>query len=98
MVSTTGGLMMLSEMLPKLPPSEKKIASYIIKHPSEVLSLTASELGKRSSTSSAAVIRLCKSLNLKGFPELKLRIAGDLQKPATVGFLDIEPDESISSI
>src|SRR5690625_4613258 len=98
MVSTTGGLVMLKEMLPKLPPSERKIASYIIANPSEVLSLTANELGKRSLTSSAAVIRLCKSLNLKGFQELKLRLAGDLRKPVTEGFLDIEPDESISSI
>src|SRR5690606_20756427 len=75
----TGGLVMLSEMLPKLPPSESKIAAYILKNPKESISLTASELGKQSNTSSAAVIRLCKSLDLKGFQDLKLRIAGDLQ-------------------
>lgn len=98
MVNTTGGLMMLSEMLNRLPPSEQKIASYIIENPYEVLSLTANELGKKSSTSGAAVIRLCKSLHLKGFPELKLRIAGDLQKPDNEGFIDIKPNESTISI
>jgi DNA-binding MurR/RpiR family transcriptional regulator len=97
-MSTNGGLVILTEMLPSLPPSEKKIASYIIENPQESISLTANELGKRSSTSGAAVIRLCKSLNLKGFQDLKLRIAGDLQKTNETGFSDIEPNESIVSV
>lgn len=91
---------MLTEMQSKLPPSEQKIASYILKHPQEAISLTASELGKKSHTSGAAVIRLCKSLNLKGFQQLKLRIAGDLQKRGNgeQGFRDIEPNEPINSV
>ncbi len=92
-MSTTGGLVILSEMLPLLPPSERKIAAYIIENPKESISLTAIELGKRSATSGAAVIRLCKSLNLKGFQDLKLRIAGDLQKTSDAGYRDIEPNE-----
>lgn len=95
---STGGLAMLSEMLPKLPPSERKIASYILQNPNESVSLTANELGKRSSTSSAAVIRLCKSLDLKGYQELKLRIVGDLQKSSKYGVREIEPNESKFSI
>ncbi|PAV31070.1 RpiR family transcriptional regulator [Virgibacillus profundi] len=97
-MSTTGGLVILTEMLPLLPPSEKKIANYIIEHPHKAITLTAMELGKRSSTSSAAVIRLCKSLNLKGFQDLKLRIAGDLQKTNASGFSDIEPNEPLLSV
>jgi len=98
MVYTTGGLMRINEMHPTLPPSEKKIASYILENPQEVISMTANELGKRSSTSGAAVIRLCKSLNLKGFSDLKIRVAGDLQKTTPNGFRDIEPNESAFSI
>ncbi|MCJ8007797.1 MurR/RpiR family transcriptional regulator [Lederbergia wuyishanensis] len=94
MAFATGGLVMLSEMMAKLPPSEKKIATYILENPRDAISLTASELGKRSSTSGAAVIRLCKSLDLKGFQDLKLRIAGDLQKTPQQEIRDIEPNES----
>ncbi|SHG46800.1 MurR/RpiR family transcriptional regulator [Ornithinibacillus halophilus] len=97
-MSTNGGLVILNEMLPFLPPSEKKIAAYIIEHPQESIALTAMELGKRSSTSGAAVIRLCKSLNLKGFQDLKLRIAGDLQKEDVAGYRDIEPNEPSRSV
>ncbi len=98
MSSANGGLVMLTEMLPTLPPSEKKIATYIINNPRESISLTAMELGKRSSTSGAAVIRLCKSLDLKGLQDLKLRVAGDLQKTTDHGFRDIEPNEPLLSI
>lgn len=98
MSSANGGLVMLNEMVNTLPPSEKKIAKYILNHPQEAISLTAVELGKKSSTSGAAVIRLCKSLDLKGLQDLKLRIAGDLQKTTEHGFRDIEPNEPILSI
>lgn len=89
---------MLSEMLPVLPPSEKKIAAYLIKHPEEAVALTAHEIGQRSNTSSAAVIRLCKSLHLKGLPDLKIRIVGDLQRKSNHEHRDIEPNEPAVSI
>ncbi|WP_416147280.1 MurR/RpiR family transcriptional regulator [Salipaludibacillus sp. HK11] len=97
-MSVNGGIMMLSEMLSSLPPSEKKIAIYIIANPQETISLTAKELGEKSLTSGAAVIRLCKSLNLKGFQDLKIRIAGDLQRTDSGAVRDIEPNESPLSI
>lgn len=94
----TGGLNMIKNMLPQLPASERKIAEYILQHPHDVVNSTAGELGALANASSAAVIRLCKSLGVKGFQELKVRVAGDLVKPAEQGYRDIEPDESIQSI
>ncbi|NGP44229.1 MurR/RpiR family transcriptional regulator [Bacillaceae bacterium SIJ1] len=93
-----GGLTMLESMLDKLPRSEKKIATYIMEYPEKAVQCTASELGELSETSSAAVIRLCKSLGLKGFQELKLRVAGDLQKEPSYGFRDIHPDETTADV
>lgn len=98
MSSSNGGLVILTEMMSQLPPSEKKLAAYIIDHPEEAIRLTANELGKRSLTSSAAVIRLCKSLNLTGFQEFKIRIAGDLQNKSEQGYRDIKPNETTLSI
>ncbi|WP_102026595.1 MurR/RpiR family transcriptional regulator [Salirhabdus sp. Marseille-P4669] len=96
--SLIGGLVRIDEVFDRLPPSEKKVALYILKHPHEAIYSTASELGRLSGTSSAAVIRLCKSLGLKGFPELKFRISGDLQKPADLPYRDIQPGETQYSI
>ncbi|MFD1451351.1 MULTISPECIES: MurR/RpiR family transcriptional regulator [Oceanobacillus] len=98
MAYMTGGLMRINEMFSGLSPSGKKIATYILENPQEIISLTANDLGKRSATSGAAVIRLCKSLNLKGFHELKIRVAGDLQKTTQAGIQDIKPNEGTMSI
>lgn len=96
--SLTGGLVILNEMKDKLPPSEQKIARFILDQPHEAIHCTATQLGELSSTSSAAVIRLCKSLGLKGLQELKLRISGDLQKKPEVRYRDIQPGEASDSI
>ena len=69
MAISNGGLILLKEMRDQLPPSEQKIADYILLHPEKVATMTVSELGELSLTSGAAVTRLCKSLNLKGFQE-----------------------------
>lgn len=98
MTPNKGGLVILKEMVEKLPPSERKIAEYIIKNPGESIQLTALLLGEKSNTSSAAVIRLCKSLGFAGFQELKIRVAGDLQGNSETGFRDIEPGEAYKEI
>ncbi|WP_077328127.1 MurR/RpiR family transcriptional regulator [Virgibacillus siamensis] len=93
-----GGLVILKEMVHALPPSEQKIANYILNHPKESIMLTALTLGERSKTSSAAVIRLCKSLGFNGFQELKIRVAGDLQEESVKGYRDIEPNDAFNNI
>ena len=85
-------------MLDQLSASERKIAEYILAHPQEVVHETAAGLGKRTGTSGATVIRLCKSLQLNGFQDLKMRIAGDLTKPEADGYRDIKPKEPVKLI
>ncbi|MEM5017534.1 MurR/RpiR family transcriptional regulator [Metabacillus indicus] len=92
---TTGALSIIQTMLSKLPQSEQKLAKYILKHPHEVVNSTVSELSTSAKTSGAAVVRLCKSLGLRGFQDLKMRIAGDLMKSVEQGYRDIEPGESL---
>ncbi|WP_331436861.1 MurR/RpiR family transcriptional regulator [Gordoniibacillus kamchatkensis] len=96
--SLSGGLLMLQEMAEQLPPSERKIALYILENPHEAIRCTANELGELSSTSASAVMRLCKSLGLNGFQELKFRVAGDMRKESESGFTDFEPGEPQPSI
>jgi DNA-binding MurR/RpiR family transcriptional regulator len=99
MSSLSGGLIMISEVIHKLPPSEAKLAAYIIENPSDAINCTASELGEKSATSASAVIRLCKSLGIKGYQELKLRVAGDLQKAnESEGYRDIRPMEKVENV
>ncbi|MCY9108104.1 MurR/RpiR family transcriptional regulator [Bacillus atrophaeus] len=94
----TGGLSIIQSMKHKLPQSERKLADYILKHPHEAVNSTVNEISTSADTSDAAVIRLCKSLGLKGFQDLKMRIAGDLMKPSLQGYRDIAPHEPLYSI
>ena len=93
-----GGLKMLQNMLLQLPASERKIAQYILENPQSILNSTVNDIGAQAKTSGAAVIRLCKSLGLNGFQDLKVRIAADLVNRAEQGYRDIEPGESYFSI
>ncbi|WP_405099760.1 MurR/RpiR family transcriptional regulator [Oceanobacillus sp. FSL H7-0719] len=98
MTHVKGGLIILKEMVNSLPPSEKKIAEFILENPEEAILMTALTLGERSQTSSAAVIRLSKSLGFKGFQELKIRVASDLQDQSVNEYRDIEPNEKFRNI
>lgn len=99
MENMSGGLTMLKEMLQRLPESEKKAASYIIENPQDVMRSTINDLAEKSNTSKAAIIRLTHSLGIKGFTELKLRVAGDvLGSNDSERDFDISDDDSIGSL
>jgi DNA-binding MurR/RpiR family transcriptional regulator len=93
-----GGLTIIRDMLESLRPSEKRVAEFILKEPHQAVSSTIADLAKKSQTSEAAIVRLCKSLEMKGFHELKLRVAGDLHKPQVEEYRDILPDEPVEDI
>ncbi|WP_404328632.1 MurR/RpiR family transcriptional regulator [Mesobacillus maritimus] len=94
----TGGMKMIKNMLEQLPASERKIAEYILEYPYEAVNCTVSELAAKTQSSGAAVIRLCKSLGVKGFQDLKVRIVGDLGKTKEQGYRDIERGEKSADI
>ncbi len=99
MKNVKGGLTVLKEVMDRLPTSEKKVAKYIVTSPAESVLLTAKTLGEKSKTSSAAVMRLCKSLDFSGFQELKVRVAADIQSNMdATEYVDIEPNEEYSDI
>ncbi|CAM3471729.1 MULTISPECIES: MurR/RpiR family transcriptional regulator [Brevibacillus] len=94
-----GGLVSLQTILDELKPSEQKVAQYILAHPEEVVKLSVQKLAELSGVSEATIIRLARSLNMKGYQELKLRIAGDLNKQSNVGsYQEIMMEGSVDSI
>ncbi|MFC4620300.1 MurR/RpiR family transcriptional regulator [Camelliibacillus cellulosilyticus] len=92
-----GGLVSIKTALNQLKPSEFKAAKYILDHPEEVVQLSIQRLARLSGVSEATIIRLTKSLNMKGFQELKLRIAGDLHDK-TESYQEIKMDDSAEAI
>jgi DNA-binding MurR/RpiR family transcriptional regulator len=58
-----------------LSPNERRVAEAILADPKQVVYETVSQLARRSGTSEATVIRCCYSLGLRGFQDLKARLA-----------------------
>ncbi len=60
--------------LPALAKAERKAAEYILDHQEEMYSLNLLELATNSGASQAAIIRMCKSIGLDGFKQLKAEL------------------------
>lgn len=70
--------------------AEKRVADYMMDHPEETLGLSIAELAKKSETSDATVIRMCRHIGYSGFAQMKLGLAGGLAaelKRSVTGYL-----------
>lgn len=95
----TGSIVVqMKSMLTQLPESERKAASYMLDEPEEVSKLSIHALAEKAGTSAAAITRLCRSLGLTGFPDLKVRLSVDNAKPQMPGYYDIEPEETVPNV
>ncbi|MQA77216.1 MAG: SIS domain-containing protein [Streptosporangiales bacterium] len=68
----------LRALLPNLSATAQRIGQVILADPSAVVQLTVTDVAARSNTSVGSVVRFCQDdLELRGFQDLKLRLAAD---------------------
>lgn len=63
-----------------LTDAEKKIASFILKSPHNVVNMTIKQLADECKTAPSAVNRMCKSIGVEGFSNLKIELASSIGK------------------
>lgn len=68
----------LSSHLETLPPQERRLGEYILEHSSAVIHLGITELANTCGISPSTVTRFCKTFHFKGFPDFKMKLAGEL--------------------
>jgi DNA-binding MurR/RpiR family transcriptional regulator len=61
--------------LPALRPAERRVAETVLADPAAAAELSISALARQCATSESTVMRLCRSLGLERFPELRLALA-----------------------
>lgn len=61
-----------------LTPVENEIAAYVIKNKEDIVKMTIQQLSDKIFVSKSAVHRFCRKVGIKGFNELKVKIAQDL--------------------
>jgi DNA-binding MurR/RpiR family transcriptional regulator len=70
-----------------------------LEYPKDVVKLSVQKLAEYSGVSEATIIRLSKTMNMKGFQELKLRIAGDLSSNMPSGtYAEIKMGATVEEI
>lgn len=57
--------------------AEKKVADYLISHPSKAIEMSVSELASQCEASQATIVRFCKKIGCKGYHQLKIKLAGE---------------------
>ncbi len=64
--------------LDSLKKAERRVAEYVIKNPDKIIHKSIMEVAKNSGVADATVVRFCRTFGLKGFQDLKIRLAREL--------------------
>ena len=87
-------LFTIRRFLPKLPAAERKAAEFVLAEPRMVIHYNITEFARRSGVSQAAIVRFCRRIGIKGFPEFKLLLAQDVFRISDERYL---PDLELES-
>lgn len=68
-------LVLVRSVLPNLAPAERRIAERVVAEPGQVAAETITELARSCQTSETTVVRFCRTIGLRGYPELRLALA-----------------------
>ena len=68
----------LEENYPNLRNSEKRVADYILQNPKQIANLSITELAQKCSTSETTVNRLCHSIGLSGYSQMKISLTHNI--------------------
>ena len=86
--------------MPNLAPVERRVAEAVLDDPQGVAWRNISELASSCGTSATSVVRFCRAIGLRGYPELRLALAGaaahDDSSAMAAG--DIDPDDDAATI
>src|SRR5512142_3360193 len=70
-----GILVTIRALLPNLAPVERRVAQAVLDDPSGAARRSISELSRSCGTSATTVVRFCRAVGLRGYPELRLALA-----------------------
>lgn len=68
-------LITIRALLPNLAPVEQRVAHQVMKDPFGTALQSISELARSCDTSATTVVRFCRALGLRGYPDLRIALA-----------------------
>ncbi|WP_420819586.1 MurR/RpiR family transcriptional regulator [Paenibacillus pinistramenti] len=89
----------VEEHLQQLSQQERRVAEYILASSASIVDLGIRELAGKCGVSPATVTRFCKVFHFKGYPDFKMKLAGELaQKPAHNAYQDVIAGNDLRTI
>ena len=76
--------------------SEKAIAETIMSNPISISEMNISQLAEASGTSVASVVRFCKTLGFKGFPDFRMELVREVSRMGSIGAQPSDLDGGIT--
>lgn len=64
--------------VPTLSDAERKVAQCILAQPDEAVKLAVGDMARRAQVSQPTVIRFCRSMGYRGWPDFKLKLAASI--------------------
>lgn len=84
--------------LPALTERGRRIGSAVLDDPLAIIHLTVSDVAARTDTSVATVVRFCQDVGLRGFADLKIRLAAETIPPERGLHEDVAPGDSATAV
>lgn len=101
--STTPVTVTIRGRLPDLQPAMRRVGEYVLDNPARVPAMTISDLAEVCDTSETTVVRFCRELGLRGYPNLRLALATEMggreksvDRPEVTG--DISVGDDLASV
>lgn len=89
----------LQDHLQQLPQQERRIAEFILGSPAQAIGMGITELAEQCGVSPSTVTRFCKSFHFKGFPDFKMRLAGEVaHQPVQNAYQDVIAGNDLQTI
>jgi DNA-binding MurR/RpiR family transcriptional regulator len=92
-----GILITIRSLQPNLAPVEQRVAQAVLDDPSGVAWRSISEFAQSCGTSATSVVRFCRAVGLRGYPDLRLALAGAVASSGAAAVVaassDIDPDD-----
>ena len=84
----------LRALVPDLTPASRRIGAFVLDHPDDLIHLTVTDTAERTATSVGSIVRFCQDLGLRGFQDLKIRLAAETTSATTaLQAEDLRPDD-----
>ena len=81
-----------------LRAAERRVAEYVLAAPDKVIYQSISEVAENAGISEPTVIRFCRALGLKGYHDLKIRLAQDLVPEEKNIHEDVGPGDDAATL